>query len=165
MVLVVGFSRAKSKYKVLSTAIQAINNRDYSHCYLRYECLTTGVPLIAQASHGYVNLVSLEIFKQDNVIVKEYILTVPEHKVIELFTFICKSLGTPYSKTQLLLLMIKELLHFQIPSYNKDKYYICSEYAARICAFLGVPVPEYLDYVRPTDMDKILENAGVPLNA
>lgn len=162
MKLIVGFSRASKWWKVGSRAIQSVNKRDYSHCFILYTCPVTGEGVVAQASHGYVNLVNLEIFKKDNVIVKEYELQVPDSEALEIFKFIFKSLGKSYSGLQLLLILVKEVFRFEIKSYNRDKYYICSEYAARICSLLNVAVPTELDYLRPTDLDSILTKAGVP---
>ncbi len=156
MSIIIGFSKARSPWKLGSKAIQLADARDYSHCYIRYVCSDTNVELIAQASHGFVNLVFSDTFKIDNIIVKEYLLECTDAERLSMLIFIQKSLGKPYSKFQLLCIAIKKVFKFEIKSYNKDKYYICSEFAARVCSISGIQVPDNLDYIEPTDLDTIL---------
>lgn len=160
--LIVGFSKAKSSWKIGSTVIQKVDCRDYSHCYIRYVSDTTKVELIAQASHGFVNLVNKSIFLEQNIIVKEYAIDCAEHQTLEVRTFIDSNLGKPYSKLQLALIGIKKLLHIQIKYYDRDASYICSEFASRVCQILNINIPEELDYITPSDLDNILYRNHVP---
>lgn len=161
--LIVGFSRAKSAWKIGSIAIQKADCRNYSHCYIRYNCKITKVELIAQASHGFVNLVSESIFLEQNIIVKEYSVDCTDSQYLEILTFIANNLGKPYSKLQLILIGIKKIFHVEIKHYDRGASYICSEFASRLCSFAGIPVPTELDYVDPSDLDTILSNAGTKL--
>lgn len=156
----IGFSRAKRWYKVGSVVIAKSEARDYSHVYVEYTCQITGVELIAQASHGMVNLMNKVIFLENNIIAKQYVLQCTDKQNLDIMTFIANSLGTPYSMSQVLLLGIKTAFKFQIKSYNKDKYYICSEFAARLCKILDIVMPEELDYVTPSDLDRILSEVS-----
>ena len=160
MKIIIGFSRARAWYKIGSKAIQLSENRNFSHCIIEF--IEHDQNVVAQASHGMVNLVNKEIFLQDNIIAKEYTLNVTNEQYQEFIKFIYENLGKPYSTMQLLLLAIKKLAKFEIKSYNKDKYYICSEFAARICKSMGLSMPEELDYVTPSDLDKLLsEQVGL----
>lgn len=154
--LIVGFSKAKSSWKIGSTVIQKVDCRDYSHCYVRYTCVTTKVELIAQASHGFVNLVSKAIFSEQNIIVKEYAIDCTDVQFLDVLTFVVNNLGKPYSKLQLILIGIKKFLHVQIKYYDRGASYICSELASRVCQILNINIPEEIDYVTPSDLDNIL---------
>lgn len=158
--LIVGFSKANSPFKIGSTVIQKVDCRDFSHCFIKYTDATTKVELIAQASHGFVNLVSEAIFIEENIIVKEYAVECTPDQYLEILTFTHNNLGKPYSKLQLILIGIKKLLHIQINHFDRGASYICSEFAARLCSFAGIKVPSELDYVDPSDLDKILQESG-----
>lgn len=158
--LIIGFSKAKSQFKIGSTVIQKVNCRNYSHCYVRYTCSVTKVTLIAQASHGFVNLVSEAIFLEQNIIVKEYAVDCTDIQHVEILTFIASNLGKPYSKLQLILIGIKKLLHIELNIHDRDSSFICSEFAARVCSMTGIKVPSDLDYFDPSDLDKILQDVG-----
>lgn len=157
--IVVGFSRSKSIWKIGSKIIQEVEKRDFSHVYIRYSCPTTGVEVVSQASHGYVNEVSFEIFKDQNIVVEEYELSCTRDQFKELLTFIQKNKGKDYSRMQLVLIGIKKILHVQLNEFeNRDAAYICSEFAARVLQMIGEPMPKDLDFVTPSDFREIIIN-------
>jgi len=159
--ITIGFSRPKSFWKIGSIAIRLAEKRDYSHVYVCYFSEEKDCLVVAQASHGYVNEEPLESFKKANTIVKEYPLAVTDSQFKLVLSFIGSKLGTLYSKMQIILIAIKKLIKFEIRQYNKDKYFICSEFAAIVCKILGIKVPAILDYVTPSDLDTILSSAGL----
>lgn len=150
------FSRAKSDYAIFSKGIQLLEKRRYGHAFVKYVCELTGVTIVAQASHGLVNKMSYDIFLLSNTVVKEYKLSCEDSEYVKLLTFIKKNLGVSYGGTQIFLILIKKLFALEIKSYNKDKYFICSEFAAFACSILSIKVPEHLDYVTPSDLDTLL---------
>lgn len=156
--LIIGFSRSKSPWKVGSQVIQIGEKRDFSHAYIRYICPITGVDIVAQASHGFVNEMNFDIFKEHNIIVEEYELPCIDEQFINTLKFIKINLGIDYSKIQILFIAIKKLLHFEIKVYNQDKEFICSEFAARICEITGVTMPTYLDYFTPSDLNTLIKD-------
>jgi hypothetical protein len=159
--LIIGFSKSKSIWKVGSQVIRIAEKRDFSHAYIRYKCILTGVDIVAQASHGYVNEMNFEIFKEHNVVVEEYELTCTQEQYIDTIKFIRTNLGRDYSTLQILLIGIKKLLKFEVKVYNKDKQFICSEFAARICEMTGVTVPTYLDYFTPSDLNTLVKDINL----
>ena len=161
----IGFSKAKSIFKIGSTIIQKVDCRDYSHCYIRYIDNITNVTLIAQASHNFVNLVSETIFLDQNIIVKEYSLDCTDIQYQDMLTFIHNNLGKPYSKLQLILIGIKKLLHIEINYHDRGASYICSEFALCVCSFTGVKVPNNIDYIDPSDLDEILQESVAQKNS
>lgn len=163
MRIVVGFSRAKSAFKLGSTAIQLAEKRNFGHAYIRYYSDEKQCDIVAQASHGFVNEMNFDIFKETNIVVKEYTLECNEDHFKKVLKFIGSKLGTKYSQMQIILIAIKKVLRFEVKQYNKDKYFICSEFAAVICNILGIEVPNELDYFTPSDLDTLLHTNGVAL--
>lgn len=161
--LIIGFSKAKSPFKIGSTVIQQVDKKKYSHCYILYTDGITKVELVAQASHGFVNLVSKDIFLEQNIIIKEYAIECTEAQHVGILTFIHNNLGKPYSKLQLILIGIKKLFHIELNIHDKDASFICSEFAARVCSIAGIKVPEDLDYFGPSDLEVIVQDIGVLL--
>ena len=160
MKIIIGFSRSKSPWKLGSKAIQISEKRNFGHAYIKLQCPISDKPLIAQASHGSVNMMALPIFLDNNIIVKEYEIECGIAEFKDLMTFICDNLGVPYSQMQILEIAIKKVLHFEIKSYNKDKYFICSEFAARACQIIKVDIPDTnLDYFTPSNLEFILSIA------
>jgi hypothetical protein len=161
MKIIVGFSRAKSIFKFGSTAIQLAEKRNFGHAYIRYFSEEKQSEIVAQASHGFVNEMNFDIFKDTNIVVKEYEIVCTPEQFKLVMKFIGSKLGVLYSQMQIILIAIKKVLRFEVKEYNRDKYFICSEFAAIICSILGMDVPTELDYFTPSDLDTLLHNAGV----
>lgn len=159
--ITVGFSKSKSIFKIGSTAIQLAEKREYSHAYIVYFSEEKQCEMVAQASHGYVNEISYDNFKKSNIVVKEYCVAVTPSQFKAVMFFIGSKLGSIYSKMQIFLIAVKKILLFEIKQYNRDKYFICSEFAALVCRILGVQVPEELDYCTPSDLDSLMQKAGL----
>jgi hypothetical protein len=152
---IIGYSRAKSPWKIGSKSIQIAECRNYSHVYLRYKCRVSGVWVVAQASHGYVNEVSYDIFKEDNIVVEEYLIKCTEDEFVDIITFIQNNKGKLYDRMALVFIAIKKLLHFEVDIRNRDKEFICSEFSTRVCRIAKIEVPKELDYITPSDSNKI----------
>jgi hypothetical protein len=162
MDIIIGFSRSKSPFKLGSKVIQLVEKRPYSHAYIRFAHPTTGSHMIAQASHGYVNIVNNRYFIEENIVTKEYIINCKDILFQEtILKYITEHLGQKYGYMQLLLIGIKKLFKFEIKTYNIAKYQICSEFGANICKLLNVSIPENLDYITPSDLEQILINNGI----
>ena len=161
--IIIGFSRSISFWKIGSRVIQEVEKRNYSHVYIRYVDPSTGIVMIAQASHGMINEMSFAIFKQNNIIVKEYNLTATEKQFLDILIFIKQNLGKSYSMSQIFLIGIKKLFGFETTINNKDTAFICSELGARICIILGIILNNNIDYETPSDLDTLLQNTNTPL--
>lgn len=156
MKFVVGFSRAKSAWAIGSKSIQIAEKRPYSHTYVRYESKLTGVQIVAQASHGFVNEQNFEIFKQKNIVVKEREFEVDIEKFKLFRKFIDENLGKPYSRIQIIFLTIKKLFRIELDANNKDDAFICSEFIARVLEVIGVLNTSNEDSITPSDLEKLI---------
>lgn len=160
--IIIGFSRSNNCLAIGSQAIRISEKRNFSHAYIRYIDPTTQVQIVAQASHGFVNEMNYDIFKEHNIVCEEYELICNENEFVNVLTFIKTHLGTKYSKMQILLIAIKKIVKFEINKYNKDKEFICSEFAARVCQIAKVRVPSYLDYFTPSDLNTLIKDINLP---
>lgn len=158
MSIIVGFSRSKSPWKVGSTVIQKVENRPFSHVYIKYQDPITGVMLIAQAGHGFIHEISETHFNEKNIVVKEYLVECKESDLKNVLIFIKNNLGIPYSTIQILLIGVLKIFKTNIKSDNKDAAFICSEFAARVCTILGIGVGSIknLDTFTPSDMNELM---------
>jgi len=160
MDVLVCFSKARCRFKLASTVNQLVENRPYSHVYLKFVLMN--VVMVAQASHGYVNFISFEKFDKENETIYTYRLFCDnDYFTKTVLSKIFRLLGSKYSYSQLALIAIKKLFKFEINWYNKSKYFICSEFAALVCKSLGVIYDEKQDYITPSDLEQILKDNGV----
>lgn len=164
MQIIVGFSKAKSIWKVGSTIIRAIEKTKFSHAFISYTCPLTQVDLVAQASHGMVNQCNLDIFRLENIILEEYEIDCTDDQFIDMLRFINLNLGKDYSTLQLLLIGIKKILHIEIKTVDQDTSYICSEWAFRICQMFGIEYDGNSDYMTPSDLNRLVKEKYGKIN-
>lgn len=162
MTIVIGFSRARSVWAVGSKIIAKTEKRPYSHVYIRNSDLETGLEMVYQASHGYVNAITYSNFKLDNIVVKEYALVTDMNMYLDTLCFIKRRLGIPYSRMQLILIGIKKLLHFEVNIRNGEHAEICSELGERVANHLGIKPTVDFDYVTPKEVDHMLSVNNIP---
>lgn len=161
MDIIIGFSRAKSPWKIGSKIIAESEKRDYSHAYIRFNSKTTGISIVYQASLGMVNAYNYDLFKEHNVVVEEYIVSTDKHT--EILTFLQTNLGKPYSKIQILTLSLKKLLGFEVKYKNNDSEFICSELALKIIQIVRPDAKyENQDYCTPSDLNKLVNELNIP---
>lgn len=159
---IVGFSKAVSWYAIGSRIIQLVECRNFSHAYILFIDEITDVEMVAQASHGYVNLVNYSIFCKHNVIVEEYEIECTDVEFKEIQKFINMNLGKPYSKLQLFWIGIKKLFNVELRiKEDKDSGFICSEWTSRICQIAGIEVVCDQDYITPSDLHEIIIKLGI----
>lgn len=164
MNIVIGFSRAKSVWKIGSKFIAESEKRNYSHAYIKIVDPFTRVTLVYQASLGMVNIYNYDLFMEHNIIVEEYVMGVDQNQYKEILTFLHQNVGKPYSKKQILLLAIKKLLKFEIQYENRDEEFVCSELAVRVIEIYtpGTTYDTNVDYVTPSDLNTLINRIGLP---
>jgi uncharacterized protein YycO len=154
--IIIGFSTPK-RFKLASSLIRCFENSSYSHIYIKMEASSDSkLPFakVFQASHGDVNAVAYDVFKESNKIFHEYEIVVTSEKYFEIATWLWFQLGKPYGFSQLLGIAFKVKL-----SNNRDDRFICSELAGMILkTFLNYDISKSLDYIGLNDIKKILES-------
>jgi len=163
MDLIIGFSKARSPWKIGSKVIALSEDREYSHAYIRFPHPSTGSHMVAQASNGMVNMENYQYFIVNNVIVKEYKITCSDVMFNQIvLRYVTESLGKPYGYMDLILIAIKKAFHFEIKLADIMDFAICSQFAASICQLFGMKVSDAINYVTPSDLETILINNNIP---
>ena len=157
MKISVGFSRNKAWYKVGSTAIELVEKRPYSHAFIRHTDPFTSRDMIAQAAHGMVNEMSFVRFCEDNTVVKQYDFDITPDQYKTLIEAIEDNLGVPYGYMELIWIAIKKLFHVEVNIHDHDDTYICSEFVGRLLEILNIIKPADLDFLTPSDLDKLIQ--------
>jgi len=164
MDIVIGFSRAKSVWKIGSKIIAESEKRNYSHAYIKIVDPLTGITLVYQASLGMVNVYNYNLFLEHNIVAEEYVMRVNQTQYKKVLTFLHENVGKPYSKDQIFFLTIKKLLGFEVKYQNKDEEFVCSELAVRIIEIVipGTTYDTSIDYVTPSDLNRLINQLNLP---
>lgn len=154
--ITIGFSTPK-KFKLASSFIRCFEKSDYSHIYIKMQSSPNSklnFDKVFQASHGDVNAVAFDVFKEFNHIFHEYELEVTEDKYFEIAKWLWFQLGKPYGFLQLLGIGFNIKL-----SNNRSDRFICSELAGMVLRdYIGYDISESLDYIGLNDIKEILES-------
>ena len=153
--IAIGFSTPK-KFRVASSLIRCFENSEYSHIYIKMEASSKSkLPFakVFQASHGDVNAIAFDVFKEKNKIIHEYEIEIEDNKYFEIATWLWFQLGKPYGFMQLVAIAFKSSI-----GQNNDSRFICSELAGMILRDnLGYDLSKSLDYIGLNDIKNILD--------
>lgn len=156
--VVIGFSKAKSKWLFLSPLIQWVEDTPYSHVYVRFTDYVTGRELVFEASLGMVHFCTFDSMKVGNDIIEEYAVRIDDLQYRKLWNFMLNRLELKYGFMELLWIGLKKLTGRQVSKGDGEQTQICSELAARVCEALGIKVPGNLDYISPKELHAIVVN-------
>jgi hypothetical protein len=159
--LTVGFSKARSKWKFLSTLIRWADQAPFSHVFIRWNSAYLERDVIYQASGSAVNFQEGKRFDAINETLYKFDILLSDSTRKRVMQFAMDQAGAPYSLKQLLGLSISKLsklIGFKILNPFKDgrSHYICCELVAEILAELGYKMPEDLDDITPKDVFEFL---------
>lgn len=153
MTVKIGFSRPK-KSKAFASLIMWAYGTPFSHVYVRFRSESYDRDLIYQASSVMVNFMGLEVFEEDNLIVQEFEIEIPDEKRIPLMQFMIDNAGRPYSLKQVLglgFVRLCEMVGIKTSNPVHSQDYVCSILADHIIDSFGTEKsPE-----DPTNMDPL----------
>lgn len=160
--LFVGFSKAKSKWAIVSKLIMWAQGTPFSHVYIRFDSEFIERTFIYQASGSKVNFENLQSFQQHAMVVKEFELAVTPEVYKKILQFAIDNVGKPYSLKQLIgmawvCLKAKFGMKVQNPFKDRADAFVCSEIGAEVLALAGKEVPEDKDSIGPKEVFSILE--------
>lgn len=161
MIITVGFSRTKHKYKIGSAIISESEKRKYSHTYFVYKCLTTEMLMVSHAANGMVHELTYENFLKHNIPMEEINIHLTEEEYVSFIKWCKNQLGTKYSILQIILLAIKKLSKLELPVNNGLSQVICSEYCIRglnVALTSNLGLGRNLDYITPSDINTIIKS-------
>lgn len=160
-----GFSKSRSLFKIGSQLIRFYEGTNFSHAYIKYMDPSTGIMLVAQASHGFVNEMNSDVFISENIIISEYSVNIAEEELHQCLIFIKTNLGKKYSKLQLLAIVLRDLFGHLPFGLNRDNEFICSEFVSRIASILNIfPKNIDFDFITPKQLFDYLYEYSYQLN-
>lgn len=154
--ITIGFSSAKSNLMLFARAIEAVEKRPFSHVYVKYNDPFTGIDMIFQASHGMVNHCTFVAFESGNVVIKTYDFQFDDIEFHSFYVFMLCSLGIPYGWKDVLGIFFAKLIRGKYPFPEDKRTAICSKIGALVCKMKNVPLPNNIDSISPSDLDRIL---------
>lgn len=99
--ITIGFSRPKT-WKPFAWLIMKAYRTNYDHVYIKFHSNTYDRDIIYQASSVMVNFMSPVVFQQNNIVVKEFQVDVPDENYAKLMQFCIDNAGKPYSLKEVL---------------------------------------------------------------
>lgn len=165
MKIIIGFSRAKSPYAILSKAIMWAESTPFSHVYLKVTSLEIDEEVIFQASGLKVNIENTLSFNEHSQPVEEYEVDVSEETIKQIWKFIYDNLGKSYSHKAFIGLGFVRLCaifghHAHNPFKDGEYTYVCSELVAFVLKdYLKYKIDEPEDML-PIDVNNIINYLG-----
>lgn len=148
--VIFGFSKPVN-FNLLSAAIEAVEKRPFSHCYVRFKEPVSQKDVVFQASGLVVNMCLFETFRTEHIPVEEFELPVTDSEFAALWNEVLSELGVSYSVLQLIYILINKLVRTKTGDAPGE---ICSKLAAQVSTILGLPVSGDLSYETPSDFEK-----------
>lgn len=151
---------SKKKKSLKSWLIQWRMGVNYSHACVITKDEQYDLYDVYQASYGQVHEVGLDVFKEENNLVKVFYLEMTEEQHHRGMMWLKKQRGRKYSFWGLIACTFQVLRKLKI-GRDGDKEFICSEYAFR---YLEVCFDVQLskkadDYITPSDLENLLSRA------
>ena len=160
--IIIGFSKPK-KFKPFAAAIMLGYGTPYDHVYIKFNSSFFSRELIYQASKTLVNFMGLDIFNKENLIVREYPISISDHQMKDLIQFCIDNVGKPYSMKEALglgLVRLCELFGKKIknPFRGSNETYVCSVLASYVLqAFTDNKLEKDFQDMSPKDVWDFLE--------
>lgn len=133
--IIIGFSRPLAKFQLFADAIMLFDRSSFAHAYIKFHSDSYDRDLVYQASGLRVNFMGWNLFKSQEVIVKEFVIPVAPETKQKVIQFAMDNVGMPYSLGAALgILAVKgaALIGVKIKNPISQRGYFCSELAAII---------------------------------
>jgi hypothetical protein len=161
--LTIGFSKAKSKWKILSTLIRWLEGTEFSHVFIRWNSEYLQRDVIYQASGSMVHFMEGKRFDSINQTVDKFDILLSDATRKKVIQFAMDQAGAPYSVKQLVGLGLAKLMNslgFKGSNPFKDgrSHYICCELVAEVLIELGYSISQNLDEITPKDIYELLSS-------
>jgi hypothetical protein len=156
--LTIGFSKAKSKYAILSHLIRLIEGTPFSHVYITWNSSWLDLQVIYHAAGMMVHFTTSEHFVQKALIVDEFEIQLSDEAFKHIIQESMRKAGSGYSLSQLVYITIfRTCSALKIPTSwipkNGRKVYVCSELVADILKDnISINFSKDLDFVTPSDI-------------
>lgn len=140
--LTIGFSKARSKWAVISWLIRKVEGSAYSHVYVKFHSDSLERDLVYQASKTMVNFMGTEVFNEEAETVETYTLDLSDEAYKHILQYAIDNAGKPYGVKALLgmgLVKLMGLFGKKIKNPFKDgsSAYVCLELVGVILWIIG----------------------------
>ncbi len=159
--IIFGFSKHKG-FAPMSWLIMLCERTEYSHAFIKIPLDNVKRDLIYQATGKGVYFIGKDLFKEHNIIVKEFEFEVSNESRRQLLQYAIDNSGKSYSLIQLIGLLCKRLCRklfkrtINNPIKDKRNSFICTEIAAAGLKELGFPVEDDLDSIGLRELGEII---------
>lgn len=163
MNVIIGFS-CPNKFMIGAELIKLWQGgTKYCHVYMVTYSPYTELFLVHQASHGMVNCMSYDAFKESNNVVREFTVNIAPEDLQATVKKAQELLGRPYGVLGLCKLVVARLLQHLFPKWCNHigdglKTLHCSEFIGALFPKFAAKQPN-LDRIEPVDIYKVLEQA------
>jgi hypothetical protein len=111
--------------------------------------------MISQASRGIVNFMSNDSFLVDNIIIDEVEIEVSDEVYCKIVELCEKKAGIPYSKKQIIGILIAQLLRLDRNPFDMSKQtVVCSEWVGLVLVLAGYKFETHLSLLTPVHIWK-----------
>lgn len=158
--IVVGFSKAKSKYALFSKLIMHVQSTPFSHVYIKMPWKAASANLIYQASHTSVNFESETHFLIHAEVVEEFNLEISDESYIKIAKYVMENLNKSYSMAQVFGLLFKFIGLTRSNQFkNGSDAFVCSELINGLLSKADIlDTFEYNEEVGPKEVNEFLRN-------
>ena len=153
---IVGFSKAKSPWKIGSQVIREVENRDYSHVYIKFYSKSLDRTLIYEAVGSGVRFIGQEKWKNHAIEMHSYDLEISDESYIKLMQFCVDNAGEEYAFCQNLGVVIAKVFNLEKNPFQKGQN--CSEITGELLKLEGFRICKDINLVTPKDIKRILDH-------
>ena len=160
----VGFSRPK-KCGISSFLIRKWIGEEYSHVFIRFN-LGIGdqkSDVVFHAAHGMVHFKSFKNFKDENVVVKEYLVAVSDEELSAISDHCIDLAGDKYGYVELIKIALSDMSYSLFKrqiTFKNSRGYICSELVGEVLSSLGMKFDKPLNLLSPKNIEDALIQDG-----
>lgn len=129
--LVIGFSRPKGRFMILSDIIRYIQGTPYSHVFFKIENDNLRNHLFYHAKGSVVNFMGTTLFFKKNIPIKTFEFEIDEQAFYKFLDAAIDRVGVKYSPLQLVGFLVAKLFKLKKNPFGK-KGYVCSELVAEV---------------------------------
>jgi uncharacterized protein YycO len=154
MKLIIGFSKAKSPYKIGSWLIRKYLGTEYSHVYMNFHSCKFDRDIVYEAVGSGVRFVGIKEWKKHATVVVQYDIEISDTSYIKLMQFCIDNSGRDYGFLQNIGIVFARL--FKLTKNPFKSGVNCSELLADILELEGYKWGIPKDLITPKDIENSL---------
>ena len=135
--LIIGFSKSKKKFPIISWLIRLVQNTEFSHVYLKRN--SKYGPYVYQANGHGVNFTNIQWFLEQNEVTEEFIISVSDEVKDRIMKKAIELCGRPYSQKDIIGILLAQWFNIKSNLLADGEYaFICSELVVELLDSGGI---------------------------